>query len=129
VDLAIELQKIYDSEINIRIAWMWDGGIEIRLGDEMNGFLAEEVVPSAGEILPWLQEAIAHFFAESTYAASLSAEVRDRGARQMFLPPQMRQSIKCPRCGEMNSTMMDETFAFVCQHCGGSVTLKPPNVQ
>ena len=29
-----ELQKIYDSEINIRIGWVWDGGIEVRLGDE-----------------------------------------------------------------------------------------------
>jgi len=36
--LAAELQKIYDSEINIRIGWLWDGGIEVRLGDEMNGF-------------------------------------------------------------------------------------------
>ena len=25
-DLAIELQKIYDSEINIRIGWLWDDG-------------------------------------------------------------------------------------------------------
>ena len=41
VDLASELQKIYDSEINVRISWLWDGGIDIRLGDEMNGFLAE----------------------------------------------------------------------------------------
>jgi hypothetical protein len=32
VDLAIELQKIYDSEINIRISWLWDGGIDVRLG-------------------------------------------------------------------------------------------------
>jgi hypothetical protein len=40
-DLAVELQKIYDSEINVRIGWFWDGGIEIRLGDDMNGYLAE----------------------------------------------------------------------------------------
>jgi hypothetical protein len=41
VDLAAELQKIYDSEINLRIGWPWDGGIDVRLGDEMNGYLAE----------------------------------------------------------------------------------------
>lgn len=40
--LTTELQKIYDSEINVRISWIWDGGIQVRLGDEMNGFLAEE---------------------------------------------------------------------------------------
>lgn len=39
-DLALELQKIYDSEINISIGWFWDGGITLRLGDEMNGFSA-----------------------------------------------------------------------------------------
>jgi hypothetical protein len=35
VDLGTELQRIYDSEINIRISWLWDGGIEVRLGDEV----------------------------------------------------------------------------------------------
>jgi hypothetical protein len=40
--LEDELQRIYDSEINVRISWLWDGGIDVRLGDEMNGYLAEE---------------------------------------------------------------------------------------
>jgi hypothetical protein len=31
------IQKIYDSEINVRISWLWDGGIDLRLGDEVNG--------------------------------------------------------------------------------------------
>jgi hypothetical protein len=38
VGLAAELHKIYDSEINVRISCLWDGGIEVHLGDEMNGF-------------------------------------------------------------------------------------------
>ena len=71
--LAAELQKIYDSEINVRISWLWDGGIDVRLGDDMNGYLAEENVRSMSEILPWLQEAIAHFYTHSAYAASLDA--------------------------------------------------------
>jgi len=52
VDFAAELQKIYDSEINVRISWFWDGGIDVRLGDEMNGFLAQESVASINEIIP-----------------------------------------------------------------------------
>jgi hypothetical protein len=40
----------------------------VRLGDEMNGFMAEENVASIAEIVPWLQEAIAHFYPASTYA-------------------------------------------------------------
>ena len=43
MDLAAELQRIYDSEINA-VTWFWDGGFTVRLGDKMNGFLAEEVV-------------------------------------------------------------------------------------
>jgi hypothetical protein len=61
MDLAAELQRIYDSEINVEIGWLWDGGIDVRLGDKMNGYLAEENVSSAADILPWLQEAIRTF--------------------------------------------------------------------
>jgi hypothetical protein len=50
MDLAAELQRIYDSEINAEISWFWDGGFTVRLGDKMNGFLAEEVVNSVAEI-------------------------------------------------------------------------------
>jgi hypothetical protein len=50
--LEPELQRIYDSEINVRISWLWDRGIDIRLGDEMNGYLAEENVSSMADIVP-----------------------------------------------------------------------------
>jgi hypothetical protein len=36
--LEAELQKVYDSEINVCIQWLWDGGIEVKLGDDVNGF-------------------------------------------------------------------------------------------
>jgi len=41
LDLAVELQKIYDSEINVSIGWMWDGGVTLRLGDDIGGYIAE----------------------------------------------------------------------------------------
>jgi hypothetical protein len=85
--LEQELQRIYDSEINVLIGWLWDGGIDVRLGDEVNGFLAEENVPSITEIVPWLQEAIAHFYPDSTYATSLDPQIRERAARRLFRPP------------------------------------------
>jgi hypothetical protein len=28
-------RKIYNSEINLRIGWLWDAGIEVRLGDDV----------------------------------------------------------------------------------------------
>ena len=38
-DLSAELQKIYDSESNVRISWLWDGGIDVSLGDDLGGYL------------------------------------------------------------------------------------------
>jgi DNA-directed RNA polymerase subunit RPC12/RpoP len=128
--LRFELQRIYDSEINVRIGWFWDAGIDVRLGDEMNGFEAEETVRSVDEIVPSLQEAIAHFYPDSTYAASLSPEVRERCPRRLFHPPRIGVSVRCPHCGSPNACpFMDETFAFVCNHCGESVEVQPPKIQ
>jgi hypothetical protein len=131
VDLAVELQKIYDSEINVRISWLWDGGIEVRLGDEVNGFLAEELVGSVAEILPWLQEAIAHFYPTSSYAASLSSEIGERAATRLFQPPKTGLSVICPHCGAPHAAPpgMDELFQFICANCGNAVGVKPPKIQ
>ena len=54
-----ELQKIYDSEINVSISWLVDGGIDVRLGDHLNGYSAEVNVPTSADIVPLLQAAIA----------------------------------------------------------------------
>ena len=51
MDIAAELQKTYDSEINVEISWLWDGGIDIRIGDRLNGFLAETNVPQVAGIV------------------------------------------------------------------------------
>ncbi len=128
-DLSVELQRIYDSEINVRVSWLWDGGIDVRLGDEVNGFLAEENVQSVQEIVPWLQEAIAHFYPNSGYTASLDPEVRERAATRLFRPPKIGATAICPHCGAPNASMMDELIAYVCRHCGEAVRVEPPRVQ
>lgn len=35
------LQRLYDSEINFSINTFWDAGFEWKLGDKINGFMAE----------------------------------------------------------------------------------------
>jgi hypothetical protein len=107
------------------------GGIEVRLGDEMNGFVAEESVASVAEIIRWLQEAIAHFRPESTYAASLNEEIRERAARRLFSPPRAGAQVICPHCGAPHAAPpgMVELIQFVCMHCGNSVEVSPPRVQ
>lgn len=124
-DLAMELQRIYDSEINIRIGWLWDGGVEVSLGDEIGGFEAAENVSSVAEVLPWLQEAIAHFYPESAYTRRLPAELRERAKGRAFMPPVASARVVCPHCGAPNAAPpgMVELIAFICKRCGQSVTV------
>ena len=85
-DLATSLQRIYDSEINVRLSWLWDRGIDVMLGDEMNGYVVQKNVRILGDVLGWLQEAIAHFYPESQYAMSLGPDVHERAQRRAFNP-------------------------------------------
>ena len=95
----------------------------------MNGYLAEENVRSIDEVLLWLQEAIAHFFPDSTYTATLDPELRSRTAKRLFGPPKVGATAICPHCGALNASMMDEIIAYVCSHCGQAVKVEPPRVQ
>jgi hypothetical protein len=99
MDLAVELQGIYDSETNAEISWFCDGGFTVRLGDKMNGFLVEEEVNSIADVLPWLQQAIARFYPHSSYAQSLEPAVKARSADRVSRPPRTGQQVRCPHCG------------------------------
>ena len=69
-DMEEELQKMYDSEINVDISWFWDSGIDVKLGDQMNGYDAEAQLKTIAEIIPWLQAQIAKHYPLSTYHRS-----------------------------------------------------------
>jgi hypothetical protein len=103
----------------------------VRLGDQINGFLAEKTFAHAGEIAPWLQQAIAHFYPDSTYARSLPDEVRQFAAQRLFQPPRDGMRVRCPHCGAPHAATpgIDEVIAFVCSHCGQSVTVEPAKIQ
>src|SRR3954447_22359503 len=64
--LETELQKIYDSEINITIR---TGGkkVFVGLGNDFTGFQAEGAVTKVSEVLSWLQQAIHEHSAVSKY--------------------------------------------------------------
>ena len=131
MNLAHELQKIYDSEINIRISWFWDGGIDVWIGDDLNGYLAQETVTCVADVVPWLQEAIAHFYPNSTYAMSLDPAYRELATKRLFQPPKIGAEVRCPHCGSPNASRVafDELIAFTCNHCGAAVRVEPPKVQ
>jgi hypothetical protein len=56
------LQRLYDSEINFEVAGFYDAGFDVRLGDALNGFIAESKVETWAEVEAWLRDqALAHF--------------------------------------------------------------------
>lgn len=52
-----KLQKLYDSEINCKIEWFWDTGVEWYLGDEMNGWKKDGRVDTVTEAIDALWNA------------------------------------------------------------------------
>jgi|Tabmets5t2r1_1033131.scaffolds.fasta_scaffold151921_2 hypothetical protein len=67
-------QRLYDSEINFSITCFWDGGFEVKLGDDLNGIAAETRVMSWEEIEPWLSmQALLHY-PESDFAKARLAQ-------------------------------------------------------
>ena len=55
------------------------------------------------DIVTWLQEAIAHFYPDSTYADGLGAELKECAARQILLPLRTGAHLSCPHCGAPNA--------------------------
>src|SRR5436190_1899875 len=109
--LENELQKIYDSEINVEISWFWDSGVTIKLGDPLNGYRAQTEVGTMAGILPWLQRAIAKHYPDSTYIKSLGSDAPSPlNAEPASVAGCAHQ---CPVCGEINSFPgWSEMFAF-----------------
>lgn len=42
MNLLDVMQRLYKSEINFSISTFWDAGYTVRLGDDMNGFVADD---------------------------------------------------------------------------------------
>jgi len=52
-DLEEILRALYESEINASISWVWDGGINLELGDPLNGYAANDKVSTFAEATAW----------------------------------------------------------------------------
>ena len=61
-DLEEVLISLYASAINVSISWIWDGDIDVKLGDPLNGFKAEGRVGTVTEVADWLRDqAVRHY--------------------------------------------------------------------
>lgn len=65
---AVILTDLYNSEINCCITSFWDGGFDVSLGDEMNGWRAHKNVRKWTEVAPWLREAAIEHYPTSVFA-------------------------------------------------------------
>jgi hypothetical protein len=65
-----QLQKIYESEINFTIAAEWNAGFRWKLGDVLNGFVAEGEGKTLIDAAWMLSNAAKEHFPESQYALS-----------------------------------------------------------
>jgi hypothetical protein len=62
------LQHLHDSEINFMIVAFWDCGFRVLLGDELNGFVAEDRYQSFADAVHWLAATALQKYPESDFA-------------------------------------------------------------
>jgi len=68
IDVEAILDDLYASEINVDISWLWDGGIDVRLGDQLNGYKAEGKVSTMHEAAVWLRDQACQHYPDSGFA-------------------------------------------------------------
>jgi hypothetical protein len=67
-DLEEILNALYESEINASISWLWDGGIDVALGNELNGYYAEGQVSTFAEATAWPKDQACKHYPDSGFA-------------------------------------------------------------
>lgn len=67
------IPDLYASEINARIEWFWDGGYDVAIGDDMNGWRENGHIIGWVEALLWLEAAACRHFPESEFATARAA--------------------------------------------------------
>lgn len=48
-------QWLYDHEVNISVSSFWDGGFHVAIGDDMNGYKAEDTVRGWDNVERWFE--------------------------------------------------------------------------
>ena len=64
---------LYDSEINFQISCFWDGLIDWKLGDTLNGYHAQGKAETVAKAIEALKEAAVCHFPESQFTQQIRA--------------------------------------------------------
>jgi hypothetical protein len=67
-DLEEILRALYESEINASISWVWDGGINVELGDPLNGYAANDKVSTFAKATAWFRDQACKHYPDSEFA-------------------------------------------------------------
>lgn len=67
-DLVDVMKALYNSEINVSISCFWDGGWDVKLGDKMNGYKAEDNFYRVDEAASWLVNKAKKAYPNSEFA-------------------------------------------------------------
>jgi hypothetical protein len=51
-----------------RVSWLWDGEIDVALGDELSGYYAEAQVSTFAEATAWLRDQACKHYPDSGFA-------------------------------------------------------------
>jgi len=68
INVEAILDDLYASEINVSISWLWDDGIDVKLGDPLNGYDAEGKVSTIAEAVVWLRDQACQHYPDSEFA-------------------------------------------------------------
>lgn len=68
------LQALYDSEINFSLSCIWDGGIDVALGDELNGFKEKTSTDTVEEACQWLKETAIKHYPDSLFVKTIALQ-------------------------------------------------------
>ena len=75
-DLEEILRALYESEINASVSWVWDGGINVELGDPLNGYDANEKVSTFADASAWLRDQACKHYPDGEFARKYGGFVR-----------------------------------------------------
>jgi len=60
-------EQLYNSEINLQFGWFWDAGFDVKMGDEMNGFIAEFSDHDLQKCLEWIELKAKELYPDSKF--------------------------------------------------------------
>jgi hypothetical protein len=97
-------QQLYDSEINFEASCFWDAGFDVRLADAVNGFLAQDQVPTWEAAEEWLHYAALKYYPNSAYAKhALGDAWRPTEDQVMLISERQPKRERQPRDGSDDS--------------------------